>query len=93
MTEQNLIEHIVNRLEPQVLDYVDVRSPTTTSPLLQVVSKFEERGSFPHKKTPRIPAVKGQDNIALSDKDKDKAEVLADLLENQFKLNDIVSPE
>ncbi|GFS99503.1 hypothetical protein TNCV_4534691 [Trichonephila clavipes] len=43
MTEQNLIEHIINRLEPQVLDYVDVRNPTTRSQLLRVVSKFEER--------------------------------------------------
>ncbi|GFT25233.1 uncharacterized protein TNCV_181061 [Trichonephila clavipes] len=33
--EQSLIQHIVNRLEPQVLDYVDVRNPTTRAQLLQ----------------------------------------------------------
>ncbi|GFW92711.1 uncharacterized protein TNCV_1735041 [Trichonephila clavipes] len=45
MTEQNLIEHIVNRLEPQVLDYVEVRNSITRSQLLQVVSKLEDRYS------------------------------------------------
>ncbi|GFU55556.1 uncharacterized protein TNCV_4339511 [Trichonephila clavipes] len=45
MTEQNLVEYIVNRLEPQVLDYVEFRNPTSRSLLLEVVSKFEERYS------------------------------------------------
>ncbi|GFV43527.1 hypothetical protein TNCV_1500591 [Trichonephila clavipes] len=45
MTERNLIEHIINRLEPQVLDCVEVRDPITRSKLLQVVSKFQERYS------------------------------------------------
>ncbi|GFV29059.1 hypothetical protein TNCV_4904321 [Trichonephila clavipes] len=43
MTEQNLMEHVVKLLEHQVLDYVEVRNPTTRSQLLQVVSNFEER--------------------------------------------------
>ncbi|GFX96968.1 hypothetical protein TNCV_1997001 [Trichonephila clavipes] len=43
MMELNLIQHIVNRLEPQVLDYVEVRNPSTRAQLLQVISKFEER--------------------------------------------------
>ncbi|GFV82557.1 transposable element Tcb2 transposase [Trichonephila clavipes] len=45
MTEQKLIEHIANRLEPQVLDYVVVRNPTSRFQLLQVILKFEERYS------------------------------------------------
>ncbi|GFU61305.1 uncharacterized protein TNCV_5033501 [Trichonephila clavipes] len=45
ITEQNLIQHIVNRLEPQVLDYVEVRNPNNRAQLLQVISNFEERYS------------------------------------------------
>ncbi|GFS97877.1 hypothetical protein TNCV_2018281 [Trichonephila clavipes] len=45
MAEQSLIQHIVNRLELQVLEYVEVRNPTTRAQFLQVISKFEERYS------------------------------------------------
>ncbi|GFW20282.1 retrovirus-related Pol polyprotein from transposon 297 [Trichonephila clavipes] len=31
------------RLEPQILDYVEVRHPQTTSNLLQIIDKYEER--------------------------------------------------
>ncbi|GFY12074.1 hypothetical protein TNCV_4975741 [Trichonephila clavipes] len=45
MMEQNLTQHIVNRLEPQVFDYAEFRNPTTRAELLQVIVKFEERYS------------------------------------------------
>ncbi|GFV52534.1 uncharacterized protein TNCV_1918521 [Trichonephila clavipes] len=43
MSEEALVEHIFIQLEPQVQDYAEVRNPTTTAKLLQVMSKFEER--------------------------------------------------
>ncbi|GFT43063.1 uncharacterized protein TNCV_3769031 [Trichonephila clavipes] len=43
MTEEKLIDHIISRLEPQILDYVEVRHPQTTSDLLQIIDKNEER--------------------------------------------------
>ncbi|GFW16163.1 uncharacterized protein TNCV_4263281 [Trichonephila clavipes] len=43
MTDEKLIDHIISRLEPQILDYVDVRHPQTTSNLLQIIDKYEER--------------------------------------------------
>ncbi|GFW49510.1 uncharacterized protein TNCV_2842911 [Trichonephila clavipes] len=43
MTEDKLIDHIISRLEPQILDYVEVRNPQTTSNLLQIIDKYEER--------------------------------------------------
>ncbi|GFY16156.1 retrovirus-related Pol polyprotein from transposon opus [Trichonephila clavipes] len=43
MTEEKLIDHIISRLEPHILDYVDVRNPQTTSNLLQIIDKYEER--------------------------------------------------
>ncbi|GFW43575.1 uncharacterized protein TNCV_4769271 [Trichonephila clavipes] len=39
MTEEKLIDHIISRLEPQILDYVEVRNPQTTSNLLQIIDK------------------------------------------------------
>ncbi|GFU58139.1 uncharacterized protein TNCV_696531 [Trichonephila clavipes] len=43
MTEEKLMDHIFSRLEPQILDYVEVRHPQTTSNLLQIIDKYEER--------------------------------------------------
>ncbi|GFV48738.1 uncharacterized protein TNCV_625251 [Trichonephila clavipes] len=43
MTEEKLIDHIISRLEPQILDYVEVRNPQITSNLLQIIDKYEER--------------------------------------------------
>ncbi|GFY01015.1 uncharacterized protein TNCV_1364201 [Trichonephila clavipes] len=43
MTGEKLIDHIIIRLEPQILDYVEVRNPQTTSNLLQIIDKYEER--------------------------------------------------
>ncbi|GFT20964.1 uncharacterized protein TNCV_3131131 [Trichonephila clavipes] len=43
MTEEKLIDHIISRLEPEILDYVEVRNPQTTSNLLQIIDKYEER--------------------------------------------------
>ncbi|GFX65871.1 uncharacterized protein TNCV_12921 [Trichonephila clavipes] len=43
MTEEKLIDYIISRLEPQILDYVEVRNPQTTSNLLQIIDKYEER--------------------------------------------------
>ncbi|GFX48322.1 uncharacterized protein TNCV_4613211 [Trichonephila clavipes] len=47
MSEENLIDHVVSRLEPQILDYVEVRHPRNTANLLQIVDKYEER--FMHR--------------------------------------------
>ncbi|GFT72416.1 uncharacterized protein TNCV_3609551 [Trichonephila clavipes] len=43
MTEEKLIDHVISRLEPQILDYVEIRHPQTTSNLLQIIDKYEER--------------------------------------------------
>ncbi|GFV11583.1 uncharacterized protein TNCV_975731 [Trichonephila clavipes] len=43
MTEEKLIDHIISRLEPQILDYVKVRNPQTTFNLLQIIDTYEER--------------------------------------------------
>ncbi|GFX60656.1 uncharacterized protein TNCV_4917061 [Trichonephila clavipes] len=43
MTEEKLIDHIISRLGAQILDYVEVRHLQTTSNLLQIIDKYEER--------------------------------------------------
>ncbi|GFV86388.1 uncharacterized protein TNCV_1469501 [Trichonephila clavipes] len=43
MAEEKLLGHIISRLEPQFLNYVEVRHPQTTSSLLQLIDKYEER--------------------------------------------------
>ncbi|GFX59193.1 uncharacterized protein TNCV_937081 [Trichonephila clavipes] len=45
MSEEALMEHIFSRLEPHVLDYVEVGNPTTMARLTQVMVKFEKRYS------------------------------------------------
>ncbi|GFU93711.1 uncharacterized protein TNCV_2185911 [Trichonephila clavipes] len=45
MSEKALVDHILVRLEPQGLDYVEVRNPQTAIQLLEVLAKFEERYS------------------------------------------------
>ncbi|GFW04068.1 uncharacterized protein TNCV_2051841 [Trichonephila clavipes] len=45
MSEKALVDHIFDRLEPQVQDYVEVRNPQTAIQLLDVLAKFEERYS------------------------------------------------
>ncbi|GFU84129.1 uncharacterized protein TNCV_4504291 [Trichonephila clavipes] len=47
MSEEKLIDHVVSRLEPQILDYVEVSHPRNTANLLQIVDKYEER--FMHR--------------------------------------------
>ncbi|GFY24106.1 uncharacterized protein TNCV_1011591 [Trichonephila clavipes] len=47
MSKEKLIDHVVSRLEPQILDYVEVRHPQNTANLLQIVDKYEER--FMHR--------------------------------------------
>ncbi|GFU80458.1 uncharacterized protein TNCV_3845421 [Trichonephila clavipes] len=42
MMEGKLLDHVISRLEPQILDYVEVRHPQTTSNLLQIIDKYEE---------------------------------------------------
>ncbi|GFU90300.1 uncharacterized protein TNCV_2717581 [Trichonephila clavipes] len=42
MAEEKLLYHIISRLEPQLLDYVEVRHPQTTFSLLQLIAKYEE---------------------------------------------------
>ncbi|GFT00961.1 uncharacterized protein NPIL_582301 [Nephila pilipes] len=44
MTEENLLNHIIMRLSPQVMDYVEVRTPTTKAQLLQLVEKERDEG-------------------------------------------------
>ncbi|GFS93688.1 hypothetical protein NPIL_176251 [Nephila pilipes] len=44
MTEENLVNHIIMRLPPQVMDYVEVRNPTTKAQLLQLVEKERDEG-------------------------------------------------
>ncbi|GFW17682.1 uncharacterized protein TNCV_2652391 [Trichonephila clavipes] len=39
ITEKKLIDHIISRLEPQILDYVEFRHPQTTANLLQIIDK------------------------------------------------------
>ncbi|GFT03724.1 uncharacterized protein TNCV_1102651 [Trichonephila clavipes] len=48
MTEEKLLDHVISWLEPQTLDYVEVRHPQTTSNLLQIIDKYVER--FLHRK-------------------------------------------
>ncbi|GFS86490.1 uncharacterized protein TNCV_513531 [Trichonephila clavipes] len=43
MTDEKLIDHVISRSEPQILVYVEVRHPQTTSNLLQIIDKYEER--------------------------------------------------
>ncbi|GFW38535.1 uncharacterized protein TNCV_3061301 [Trichonephila clavipes] len=43
MSEEKLIDHVVSRLEPQILDYVEIRHPQSTANLLQIVDKYDER--------------------------------------------------
>ncbi|GFW06578.1 hypothetical protein TNCV_2189111 [Trichonephila clavipes] len=43
MSEEKFIVHVVSRLEPQILYYVEVRHPENTANLLQIVDKYEER--------------------------------------------------
>ncbi|GFY22097.1 uncharacterized protein TNCV_3297411 [Trichonephila clavipes] len=43
MTKEKLIDHSISKLKPQILDYVEVRHPQTTSNLLQIIDKYEER--------------------------------------------------
>ncbi|GFV96612.1 hypothetical protein TNCV_3387061 [Trichonephila clavipes] len=43
MFEDKLLEHIISRLEPQILDYEEVRTPTTKARLLQLVTSYEDR--------------------------------------------------
>ncbi|GFV64335.1 uncharacterized protein TNCV_2502531 [Trichonephila clavipes] len=39
MAEEKLLNHIISRLEFQLLDYVEIRHPQTTSSLLQLIDK------------------------------------------------------
>ncbi|GFT86332.1 uncharacterized protein TNCV_3258571 [Trichonephila clavipes] len=43
MTEEKLLDHFISRLESQILVYVEVRHPQTTSNLLQIIDKYEEK--------------------------------------------------
>ncbi|GFX33322.1 uncharacterized protein TNCV_811841 [Trichonephila clavipes] len=42
MMEEKLIDHIISRLEPKVLDYAEVWNPKTTSNLLQIIDKYKD---------------------------------------------------
>ncbi|GFS72339.1 uncharacterized protein TNCV_1827401 [Trichonephila clavipes] len=42
MREEKLLDRVIGRLEPQLLDYVEVRHPQTTSNLLQIIDKHKE---------------------------------------------------
>ncbi|GFV84446.1 uncharacterized protein TNCV_5007101 [Trichonephila clavipes] len=43
MGEGKLLDHVISRLEPQLLDYVEVRHPQTTSNLLQIIDKNRQK--------------------------------------------------
>ncbi|GFV21822.1 uncharacterized protein TNCV_4525091 [Trichonephila clavipes] len=43
MADEKLLDYVISRLEPQLLDLVGVRHPQTTSSLLQIIDKYEER--------------------------------------------------
>ncbi|GFX71953.1 uncharacterized protein TNCV_1443751 [Trichonephila clavipes] len=43
MTEEKLLDHVLSCLYPQIFDYLEVRHPQTTSNLLQIIDKYEER--------------------------------------------------
>ncbi|GFY25043.1 uncharacterized protein TNCV_2692341 [Trichonephila clavipes] len=43
MAEEKLLDHTISRLEPQLLEYGEVRQPQITSSLLQVIDKYDER--------------------------------------------------
>ncbi|GFT96715.1 uncharacterized protein TNCV_1159151 [Trichonephila clavipes] len=43
MTEEKLLDHFITRLDPQVIDYGEVRNSTTKTQLLQLVAKYEEK--------------------------------------------------
>ncbi|GFS73467.1 uncharacterized protein TNCV_1101741 [Trichonephila clavipes] len=43
MTEEKLLDHVISRLEPQILDYVEVQHPQNTYNLLRIINKYEER--------------------------------------------------
>ncbi|GFU90726.1 putative DD41D transposase [Trichonephila clavipes] len=43
VNNEELLDHVIGRLEPQLLDYVEVRHQQTTSNLLQIIDKYEER--------------------------------------------------
>ncbi|GFT21560.1 uncharacterized protein NPIL_400291 [Nephila pilipes] len=44
MTEEYLVNHIIMRLSPQVMDYVEVRNTTTKAELVQLVEKERDDG-------------------------------------------------
>ncbi|GFU49666.1 uncharacterized protein TNCV_2906261 [Trichonephila clavipes] len=46
ISQEDLVDHIFIRLEPQIQDYVDVRNPQNTVQLLEMLSRFEERYSW-----------------------------------------------
>ncbi|GFV20586.1 hypothetical protein TNCV_776321 [Trichonephila clavipes] len=43
LSEKKMLDHIISCLDPQVLDFVEVRNPTTKAQVLQLVTKYEER--------------------------------------------------
>ncbi|GFX42168.1 hypothetical protein TNCV_2135811 [Trichonephila clavipes] len=56
MTELNLIQPIVSRLETQVQDYIEVRNPTTRARLIQVISKFKASNNRRYQSRNRGPS-------------------------------------
>ncbi|GFY01112.1 uncharacterized protein TNCV_5075791 [Trichonephila clavipes] len=43
MLEESLVEHIIARLEPQLMEYLEIRNPTSRSQLLKMITKYEDR--------------------------------------------------
>ncbi|GFT25281.1 uncharacterized protein NPIL_241561 [Nephila pilipes] len=44
MTQESLLNHIIMRLSPQVMDNVEVRNPTTKAQLLQLIEREMDEG-------------------------------------------------
>ncbi|GFX67850.1 hypothetical protein TNCV_1565511 [Trichonephila clavipes] len=60
MMKEKLFDHITTLFAPKVIDYLEVKNPTTTAQRLQLVAKYEER--YAGRRTQgRINNVGGQD--------------------------------
>ncbi|GFU83740.1 uncharacterized protein TNCV_858191 [Trichonephila clavipes] len=68
MTEEKVIDHIISRLEPQILDYVEVRHPQTTSNLLQIIDISMRKGFYIERSEVRVenPEIQTQARTIVS---------------------------
>ncbi|GFT28153.1 retrovirus-related Pol polyprotein from transposon 17.6 [Trichonephila clavipes] len=43
ISEESLVEHTIARLEPQLMEYLEIRNPNSRSQLLKMITKYEDR--------------------------------------------------